>query len=67
MASKSSKARATFEAANLEAATIVLADPVKYPAGSLLQEWAALVLQRANVLETVNAKPAPLFDGEASS
>jgi hypothetical protein len=36
---------AKFDAANLQAAEIIAADPVKYPGGA--QEWARLVLARA--------------------
>lgn len=44
MASKLLTARAAFEAANLEAARIIAADPERYPAGSLMAIWADMVL-----------------------
>lgn len=36
-----------YQASNLACAKIVAADPDRYP--GLMQEWAQLVLQRANV------------------
>ena len=65
MASKSSKARAAFEAANLEAARIIAADPAKYPPDSLLGQWAAMVLDRKTVVDT--PAPGPLFKPEAAA
>ena len=41
---------------NLLAATIIAADPVKYPGGA--QEWADLILTRA---AEVDERPGPLF------
>ena len=38
------KQLATYAAGNHEAAAIVLADPERYPVGSLLAIWAELVL-----------------------
>jgi hypothetical protein len=35
-----------YQAANLDAAAIILADRVKYPAGSLMLAWASRVLDR---------------------
>jgi hypothetical protein len=36
-----------YAAGNLEAARIITASPEKYPPGSLVAIWAALVLERA--------------------
>jgi hypothetical protein len=35
-----------FKASNLKAARLIAADPVKYPAGSLMAEWAEVVIDR---------------------
>ena len=47
MSTRHHRAVDRYRAGNIEAATIIIADPVKYPPDSLLGEWAALVLQRA--------------------
>jgi len=36
-----------YQAGSVEAAKIIIADPSKYPPGSLLGKWAAVVLLRA--------------------
>jgi hypothetical protein len=36
-----------YRLANLECAAIIAGDPVRYPLGGLMQEWAALVLDGA--------------------
>lgn len=38
--------QAQFDAANLEAARIIAADPAQYPPDSLAARWATLVLAR---------------------
>ena len=55
-----------YQAANREAAAIIMADAAKYPAGSLLATWAALVLQHAAGLENLSPMgDIPLPRGEA--
>jgi hypothetical protein len=56
---------ADYRTGNLVAAEIIASDPRRYPPGSLLQEWAVRILEQARPA-MVNAKPATLFDGEAS-
>jgi hypothetical protein len=41
----------------LESATIIASDPVAYPEGSLMAEWADVVLSRAVDAEEANAMP----------
>ena len=40
-------ARQGHAASNLEAATIIASNPVAYPEGSMMAEWADIVLSRA--------------------
>ena len=53
-----------FDAANLLAATLIASDPMTYPEGSLMAEWADLVLSKAAVLD--NALAGPLFESRAA-
>jgi hypothetical protein len=54
-----------YQAANLEAARIVVSDPEKFPLGSLMALWAELVLERSGVSTTLDTEPAgPLFNRE---
>ena len=39
--------REGYDWANLEIATVITSDPALYPIGSLMQQWAALVVDRA--------------------
>ena len=55
-----SRARAGYDAANLEAATIIAADPAKYPEGSLMATWADVILSKAARPDDADA--GPLFD-----
>ena len=50
-------ARQGYTASNLESATIIASDPVAYPEGSLMAEWADVVLSRAVNAEEANAMP----------
>jgi hypothetical protein len=56
--------QAGFDASNLLAATLIASDPGKYPEGSLMAEWADLVLSKAAVLD--NALAGPLFESRAA-
>ena len=60
-----SRARAGYQAANLEAATIIAADPVKYPVGGLMQEWADVILSRA-AAPPADWEAGPLFQQRAA-
>jgi hypothetical protein len=54
-----------YQAANLEAARRILADPEQYPAGSLLPLWAELIFERSGMSTTVDPEPVgPLFNTE---
>ena len=67
MSTRHQRASDRYQARNIEAARIIVADPVKYPPNSLLGEWSRLVLQRAKTNETESSKPEPLRNfGEAA-
>jgi hypothetical protein len=40
-------AREGYATANSEAAGVILADPVAYPPGSLMQQWARAYMERS--------------------
>lgn len=46
-----------YDAANMEAATIIASDPEKYPDGSLMARWADLILSRAVGVKDDEAGP----------
>jgi hypothetical protein len=54
-----SHARQQYAAGNLEAARVIAADPVAYPVGSLMAQWADAILNRA--VEPQDAKAGLLF------
>ena len=51
-----SRARAGYQAVNLECARLVAADPTKYPEGSLAAQWAAAVIEKQRLLKFVGAE-----------
>ena len=55
-----SRARAGYQKANEEAATIIAGNPVAYPEGSLMAQWADMVTSRA--VDPQDAKAGPLFE-----
>ena len=55
---------AAYRRGNLEAARIVAADPERY--SGLMQEWAALVLSRAEKTTIDTPVAGPLFKTEAA-
>lgn len=50
--------------ANEQSATIIAADPTRYPDGSLMSTWADLILSRA--AEVNDADAGPLFKKAAA-
>ena len=53
-----------YDAANLEAATVIASDPEKYPEGSLPALWSDVVLSKA--AEPDDAEAGPLFESRAA-
>ena len=43
----SQRARRAYASDNEQVAEIIIRDPARYPAGSLPQQWAALVIEKA--------------------
>ena len=64
MGNATQKAVDRYHAANIEAATIIAADPVRYPLGGLMQEWADVILSKAAV--PADAECGPLFQQRAA-
>jgi hypothetical protein len=54
-----------FAAANLTAASIIASDPVTHPVGSLMAEWAEVILTRA--AEALAEGSAPLFSTQEAA
>jgi hypothetical protein len=52
-------AKEGHDLANLESACIIASNPVAYPEGSLMAEWADMILSRA--ADADEAKAMPLF------
>jgi hypothetical protein len=50
--------------ANLESARIIASDPVKYPGGGVMQQWAELIL--SNDAKPEDSEFGPLFKTEAA-
>jgi hypothetical protein len=57
-------ARDGYSAGNLECACLIAIDPVAYPEGSLMAEWADVVLSRA--AQPDEALAGPLFESRAA-
>ena len=55
-----SRARAGYQKANEEAATIIAGNPALYPEGGLMAQWADMVTSRA--VDAENAKAGLLFE-----
>jgi hypothetical protein len=51
--------QAGYTASNLLAATLLAADPERYPAGSLMAEWSDMILSKA--AEISDSEVGPLF------
>ena len=56
---KAKQATRFYAASNLECACIIASNPVAYPLGGLMQEWADVVLSRA--VQPQDAEAGPLF------
>ena len=54
-----SRARAGYQKANEEAATIIAGNPAAYPDGSLMSSWAGAVLTKAAT--PMDSECGPLF------
>lgn len=57
--------QAGYAESNLMAACLIAADPVACPEGSLMAEWADVILERATVLQYANEMP--LFAGRQAA
>jgi hypothetical protein len=60
----SQRARQGYATSNLECACLIALDPVAYPEGSLMAEWADVVLSRA--AHPDDALAGPLFESRAA-
>ena len=58
-----SRVRASYSAANREAATLIASDPVAYPENSLMAQWADRILTKA--AQPDQSEAGPLFSNAA--